>query len=252
MLSPPSRHGVILGNLDADAVGIDIDRSGGIAVVGDHLHRDPAAGIARGGPAVEAVVEELLDVRRIEDRDAVVHEGIFGLMRGGRGLGGVVVTGENQDAAMLGRAGEVAVAEHVAAAVDARALAVPHAEDAVVLVVAEQVELLGAPDGGGGEVFVDPRLELDLVLVEVLPGGRHGQVEPAQGRAAIAGDVAGGVEPGRRVALALHDRQAGQRLHAIEVNPALVCGVFVVQRDGRQARSLRHVCFSQSGPSRRF
>ena len=86
-----------------------------------------------------------------------------------------------------------------------------------------------------------------MVLVEMLPGRHHGLVEPAQRRAAIARDVARGVEPGRHVTLALHDREARQRLHAVEVNPALVCGVFVVQRDGRQARSLRHFCFSQSG-----
>ena len=69
---------------------------------------------------------------------------------------------------MLRRAGGVGVLEHVAAAVDARALAVPHREHAVVLRAGEQVDLLRAPDGGGGEVLVDARLEPDVAALEVL------------------------------------------------------------------------------------
>src|SRR5262245_45861790 len=122
---------------------------------------------------------------------------------------------------MLGSAGEVAVAEHIAAAIDARPLAVSHAEDAVVLAVAEEVELLRAPYGGRCQVLVHARLELDLVLVEMLARGYHGLVEPTERRAAIARDIPGGVEPRGGVALPLHDGEARQRLHAVEVNPAL-------------------------------
>ena len=42
-------------------------------------------------------------------------------------------------------------------AVDARALAVPHAEHAVVFALAAQLGLLRAPERGGGEVLVDAR-----------------------------------------------------------------------------------------------
>ena len=66
-------------------------------------------------------------------------------MRGGGGFRGVVVAHQREHAAVLGRAGEVGVAEHVAGAVDARALAVPHAEHAIARAFAAQLGLLRAP-----------------------------------------------------------------------------------------------------------
>ncbi len=45
----------------------------------------------------------------------------------------------------FGATGEIGVAEHVAGAVDARPLAVPHAEHAIVLALAAQLRLLRAP-----------------------------------------------------------------------------------------------------------
>jgi hypothetical protein len=53
--------------------------------------------------------------------------------------------------------------EDVAAAVHAGAFAVPHAEHAVIAGAGKQVDLLGAPDSSGGKVFVDARLELDVM-----------------------------------------------------------------------------------------
>ena len=95
--------------------------------------------------AVEAVVDDLLHAGRVEDRDHRVDEEEFGRMRVGRGFGRVVVAHQRQHAAMLRRAGQVGVAEHVARAVDARALAVPEREDAVMRALAEQFGLLRSP-----------------------------------------------------------------------------------------------------------
>ena len=78
----------------------------------------------------------------------------------------MVVAHQRQHAAVPGGAGEIGMAEHVAGAVDARALAVPHAEHAIELAFAAQLGLLRAPERGGGEVLVDAGLELDVVLVE--------------------------------------------------------------------------------------
>ncbi len=75
---------------------------------------------------------------------------------------GVVVAHQREHAAMLRGAGEIGVAEDVAGAVDARALAVPHAEHAIELAFAAQLRLLRAPQRGGGEVFVEPGLEFDV------------------------------------------------------------------------------------------
>ena len=141
----------------------------------------------------------------------------------------MVVAGQHQHAAMLGGTGVVGVLEDVAAAVHARALAVPHAEHAVVFGVFEQIGLLRAPHGRGRQVFVQAGVEFDVVFVEVFPGfhGRH--VDRGDGRAAVAGDIAGRIEARFQIAFALHHRQADQRLGAGHEGAAALQGVFVVE-----------------------
>jgi hypothetical protein len=95
------------------------------------------------------------------------------------------------------------VLEDVTAAIDARAFAVPHAEDAVVFRLGEEGHLLAAPDRGRREVLVDAGLEADMALLQVLfrPGERL--VQAAEGRPAVAGNESSGIEPGHLVACAL-------------------------------------------------
>ena len=78
-------------------------------------------------------------------------------------------------------AGHVGVLEDVAAAVHARALAVPDAEHAVELGVREEVELLRAPDRGGGELLVDAGLEHDVLRRQVLLGLDRAWSKPPSG-----------------------------------------------------------------------
>ena len=78
-------------------------------------------------------------------------------------FGGVVVAHQREHAAMPRGAGEIGVAERVAGAVDARPLAVPHAEHAIEPAFAAQLRLLRAPERGRGEVLVDAGLEEDVV-----------------------------------------------------------------------------------------
>jgi hypothetical protein len=79
----------------------------------------------------------------------------------------VVVAVDHEHAAVGMGAGVVAVLHCVAGAVDPRSLAVPDREDTVDVGVGQHIELLRAPDGCGGKVFVDPGLEDDSVVVEV-------------------------------------------------------------------------------------
>ena len=75
------------------------------------------------------------------------------------------------------------------------------AEDAVDAALAAQFGLLGAPERGGGEILVQARLEPDVGgRRAALARPRHLQVDAAERRAAIAGDIAGGVRapPPRR------------------------------------------------------
>ena len=116
----------------------------------------------------------------------------------------MVVAHQRQHTAVFGRAGEVGVAEHVAGAVDAGPLAVPDAEDAVVFALAAQLRLLRAPQRRCRQFLVDAGLEDDVVGVEQRRDPHELLVETAERRAAVAGDVAGGVEAGAAVALLLH------------------------------------------------
>ena len=69
----------------------------------------------------------------------------------------------------MGRAAVgVAVAQHVAAPVDPRPLAVPHRKDALVTGLGEEVELLAAHDRGHRQVFVETGLEMDVIVLEEL------------------------------------------------------------------------------------
>ena len=238
-----------------------LSRSSAAVDHGGRLHRlvhalepDPGAGEARHREAVEPVVDDLLHARRIEDRDHHVDEVEFGLVRGGGRFGGVVVAHQRQHAAVLRGAGEIGVAEDVAGAVDARPLAVPDAEHAVVLALAAQLGLLRAPQRGGGEVLVDARAGTDVARGEMRRRALELVVEPAERRAAIAGDVARGVEAGAAVALVLHHRQPHQRLIAGDEHAALGQVVLVVERDVIERHSATRiappVCPGGAGPAR--
>ena len=146
----------------------------------------------------------------------------------------MVVAGQRQHAAMRRGAGRVAVLQRVAAAVDPRPLAVPDREDAVIFGAGKQPDLLAAPDRGRGQLLVDRRLELDVVALDKAARAPQRLVERAERRAAIAGNKAAGVEPGRGIALPLHQRQAHQRLRAGQIDPAPFERVLVVERDRRQ------------------
>ncbi len=132
----------------------------------------------------------------------------------------MIVAHQRDHAAELRRAGEIRVAENVAGAVDPRPLAVPDAEHAVVFAFAAQLRLLRAPERGRREVFVEARMELDVIAVERGFRAPEGLVEPADGRAAIAGDIARGVMAAQAVALALHQREPHNRLRAREEHVA--------------------------------
>lgn len=96
-------------------------------------------------------------------------------------LGGVVVAHQGEHAAMSRGPGEIGVAEHVAAAIDARTLAVPDREHAVVATFAAHLGLLRAPDGGGRQILVEARLEDDVLRGKLGPHAEELLVEPPSG-----------------------------------------------------------------------
>src|SRR5260370_28548930 len=127
-------------------------------------------------------------------------------MRHGGGFRAMIVAGKAKHAAVFRRTRGVAVAEHIAAAVDDGALAIPDADHAIVPGARREIELLRAPDRGGREVFIHARLEFDVVLLEVLARGEQLLVVAAARRTAVAGDVAEGAEISGTFAEALDPR----------------------------------------------
>ena len=106
----------------------------------------------------------------------------------------MVVAHQREHAAMFGAAGEIGMPEHVAGAVDAGALAVPHAEHAIELAFAMQLGGLRAPQGGRGQILVEAALEPDVGFGELSSGAHELQIEPAERGAAIARHIARGIE----------------------------------------------------------
>ena len=99
-----------------------------------------------------------------------------------------VVADDGDDAAVARGPGEHGVADGVAGAVEPWRLAVPHADDAVVALVAERVDELAAHHRGGGELLVEPGTDDDR---QVRHGGRRGRrllLERRDRRALVAGD----------------------------------------------------------------
>src|SRR5690554_2041258 len=101
----------------------------------------------------------------------------------------------------------VRVAENVAGAVDAGALAVPDPEDAVVFAFAPQLCLLRSPKRSGCEVLVEARMEEDVVFRQNGLRPEKGAFEACDRGTAIAGDVSRGVQPRLLVPDLLHQRE---------------------------------------------
>jgi hypothetical protein len=219
---------------------------GGLDVVLHALEADPHAGKARQGQPQDAVVEDLLHAGRVQDRHHIVDEGELRLVGAGGALAGVVVAHQGDHPAVLGGAGVVGMAEHVAGAVDAGALAVPDAEHAVVPALAPQLGLLRAPERGGSQVLVQARLEPDVVGLQDPLRAQHRRLEGGDGRASVARHIARGKEPRLLVAGALGQHQAHDRLGARQQLAGLVERVLVVEAGGvldhREPRRLRLPC----------
>ena len=213
-VQPVRRHGEIGRLHQRQSVRIAVDHRGRLDRVLHRLDADPAAREAAHRPAGQHGVDQFLHPGRRQDRQHGVHQRHFGLVASGRALAGVVVAHRHQHAAVFGRAGEIGVAEHVTGAIDARPLAIPETEHPLVLAFAPKLRLLGAPECGRRQILVQAGMEPDLRVGEVLFRRVEHPIDSAQRRAAVAGDVAGGVEPRRRVAGALHQRRAHQRLGA--------------------------------------
>ena len=230
-VEPAGGQHVVFRPDDGDPVRVHRDDGRAVHRLGDADEAHPEAGVAREPPAVEPIVQKLLDARRVDHRHGRAHEVELALMRRRRRGADVVVAGQREHAAVGRRAGVVGVLEDVHRAVDARPLAVPDGEDALVLGAGEEPDLLRAPERGGRRVLVDAGLEVHAVLLQERLRLPERAVEIAERRAPVARDHAGRVEPGRLVPQVLDHRQPDQRLGAGHVDVPRRGGVLVVESD---------------------
>jgi hypothetical protein len=148
----------------------------------------------------------------------------------------VVVAHQSNDATIPRRASQIGMAKHVASTVDARPFAVPHAEHAIEFAFAAQLSLLRTPQRGGGEVFIQAGLELDVGSHKLSCRAHELLVETAERRTTVPGDITGSVQAGAPITLFLHQAGTNQRLITCDEYVRLAQVVFVVEAD----RSERH------------
>ena len=175
---------------------------------------------------MQAEVEDVLHIAGKQRGNAEVEQHGLGLAAQRRAFAGGIVAGDGQHAAVLANAGVIGVFQRVAGAVDAGRLAVPHAGDAIELLLADRVQHLRAPHRRRGEVFVQAVDEMDVVLQQQFLLLDQRRVEHADRRTAIAGNEHAGVQAAPRVHAHLIQRQAHQGVDAAEMNVALVLGEY--------------------------
>ena len=233
-VEPARRHVEVCGHHDWGMERIGRERRARVHRIRHGLVADPRSAKPRERDPVQAMAQHLVHGRRIQEGHHELDEGeLVGGGRVGRGER-VVVADHHEHPAVAGASRHVSVADRVHAPVEARTLAVPHGEDAIVPAIPERRRLLGAPDRGRGQILVDGRLEVDARAREKAVCGPELLVDVVHRGAAVAGDVAGGVETRRAVADALRHREAHDRLAAGNVNPSFPALVLVVQRNRRK------------------
>jgi hypothetical protein len=211
-VQPVFRHLEIGRILDLHPVNRPVNDTGRFDIVVHALQADPAARIARQCKPVNSVIENFLQACRMQDRDHRVHHGKFGLVRHGRAFRAVIVTHQGQHAAVFRGAGRIGMAEHVACPVNARALAVPDCEYAVISALAPHLRLLRAPDRGRRHVLVHARLELHVGRLRIAHRLGELLIQPAHRRATIPGHIPGGIQPA-----------ASSRARCISVSRTIAC-----------------------------
>ena len=136
---------------------------------------DPRAAGAAQPERLDAEVEQVLLVGGHEDRCAGVGQREVGVVRQRGRLGRGIVAHEQHGAAARPRPHEVGVLEHVAGPVEAGALAVPGADDAVDALVGDGPTHLRAPHRRRRQLLVEPGPVDD-------PGGAEPVAQPLSAR----------------------------------------------------------------------
>ncbi|MNE27816.1 hypothetical protein D3C80_1212370 [compost metagenome] len=116
----------------------------------------------------------------------------------------MVVTRDGQYPAKFGSTCSIRVTEYVTATINAWAFAIPDAKNTVIGRTLEHVDLLGSPQGGRSQIFVEPWVKFDMLCLEKVAGLPESLVKPAKWRSPISGNKPSRVQPCGLITLALH------------------------------------------------
>ncbi len=159
-----------------------------VADEGFQLQVDRQPGDHRGQGDALARFQDLADVARVGGGHVigVVHE--IGLMRGGAAFAGVIVTAHEIGGAELVQPRHLQVVFDVGDAADARAFAVPGADDAVHLGGPVEAVQHAAPHHVGGGLLVAPGHVKDVPVAQEGVDPAQVDVQPAQRAALVTGN----------------------------------------------------------------
>ena len=132
----------------------------------------------------------------------------------------------------------VAVTDGVGGPVEARVLAVPEADHAVMVVTGHVGQQLGSGDRRRRQLLVECRGEHDAFGLQLSAGAAELEVEPGQGRPLVTAHEGGGVQPAEAVQAALVEHEPHDRLDPRHEGPAVADPVDVLEAHRSPARSV--------------
>ncbi len=211
LVTPGPAVDLDLGVDGGEPVDAGVDGGDAVGHRGHDAHADPRPAEAAEPERLDAEVEQVLLVGRHQHRGRGVGQRQVGVVGQRRRLGRGVVADEQHRPAARSGAHEVGVLQHVARPVEAGALAVPGADDAVDVLVGDGAAHLRPPDRGGGELLVEAGTVDDPAGVEAVAQAIERQVDAAEGRPRVAGHEGGGVEPVASVEVPAGHQQLAHR-----------------------------------------
>ena len=155
---------------------------------GDHFEPNPEPREARELKTEPSIVEQILDIARYHHRHQCVVEGCLRGRGECRRLRKGIITGNGKNTAVATAPSEVGMLEDIAATINPRCLAIPHADHPIVGWLWEEVGNLATKDHRCAEILVDARDEAEIVGVEEFLATLEEQIKPSERRTAVARD----------------------------------------------------------------
>jgi hypothetical protein len=202
-----------LGNEDVDVDVMGIHRPCAVGHIGDDLQRHSATRRPRHRNAVHGHRHDLAGIAREQHRNPEGGKRALADGRHGGGLGGRVVADQKQHPPAWVGAVHVGVPQCVGRPIQARPLAVPDADDAVVSRRAHGQIGLAAPHRCGGQFFVEARDEGDVMSLKHIGHAGEHPVDAAQWAALVSGHEGRDAQASTGVTLVLFDERACDCLH---------------------------------------